>query len=194
MANRDDNNFKKAWNELMGYTEKEEPKTAVKEEQEPIEILIPKPVDLPVAREEAVIPSDMVINGNITTQSNMRIMGSIMGDVSCDGSIWLMGNIQGKVEAGNLTIQRGGLTGDADIRESVVIEHDAVLRGNLTAQNFNSNGCSEGEIRADNLVELRESAYVHGNITASALTVSTGAKIKGLVDVSENNGQNHGQK
>ena len=178
-------------NGLLGYTEREEqqavaPVMEEKAEPETPEILMPRPeVELPVTREEAVIPSDMVINGNITTKSNMRILGSIVGDVSCDGSIWLLGSIQGKVEAGNLTIQRGGLTGDANIRENVVIEQDAVLKGNLTAQSVSSNAHSEGEIHAANTVELRESAYVHGNITARALSVSTGAKIKGLVDVSE---------
>lgn len=191
MAKREDNNFKKAMNGLLGYAEKEEPQPAArvteeKSETETPDILMPRPeVELPVSREEAVIPSDMVINGNVTTKSNMRILGSIVGDVNCDGSIWLMGSIQGKVEAGNLTIQRGGLTGDADVRENVVIEQDAMLKGNLTAQNISSNAHSEGELHAENTVELRENAYVHGNITARSLSVTTGAKIKGLVDVSE---------
>lgn len=112
MAKREENNFKKAMNGLLGYGEKEEQQSQVVEEKvEPVtpEILMPnKEVELPVAREEAVIPSDMVINGNITTKSNMRILGSVVGDVNCDGNIWLMGSIEGKVNAGNLTIQRGG--------------------------------------------------------------------------------------
>lgn len=191
MAKREENNFKKAMNGFLGYGEKEEqqPQAQVVEEKEEAaapEILMPRQeVELPAAREEAVIPSDMVINGNITTKSNMRILGSVVGDVNCDGSIWLMGSIEGKVNAGNLTIQRGGLTGDAKVRENVVIEQDAVLKGNLTAQNVSSNAHSEGKIFAEKTVELRENAYVHGDITAGALSVSTGAKIKGLVDVSE---------
>lgn len=178
-------------NGLLGYGEKEEQQVqgeVVVEKTDPVtpEILMPrKEPELPVAREEAVIPSDMVINGNITTKSNMRILGSVVGDVNCDGSIWLMGSIEGKVNAGNLTIQRGGLTGDVQVRESVVIEQDAVLKGNLTAQTVSSNARSEGKILAEKTVELRENAYVHGDITAGALSVSTGAKIKGLVDVSE---------
>ena len=191
MAKREENNFKKAMNGLLGYGEKEEkqPEVQVVEEKtEPVtpEILMPRSeVELPVAREEAVIPSDMVINGNITTKSNMRILGNVVGDVDCDGSIWLMGSIEGKVNAGNLTIQRGGQKGDAKIRENVVIEQDAVLKGNLTAQNVSTNAHSEGKIFAEKAVELRENAYVHGDITAGTLSVSTGAKIKGLVDVSE---------
>ncbi len=142
MAKREENNFKKAMNGLLGYGEKEEQQVqgeVVVEKTAPVtpEILMPrKEPELPVAREEAVIPSDMVINGNITTKSNMRILGSVVGDVNCDGSIWLMGS-------------------------------------------------SEGKILAEKAVELRENAYVHGDITAGALSVSTGAKIKGLVDVSE---------
>lgn len=67
----------------------------------------------------------------------------------------------------------------------MALEQDAVLKGNLTAQNVSSNAHTEGKIFAEKTVELRENAYVHGDITAGALSVSTGAKIKGLVDVSE---------
>lgn len=191
MARREDNNFKKAMNGLLGYTEKEPQEQPlqveiVKEEQVRPEIVLPRQeAELPVSREEAVIPSDMVITGSISTKSNMKILGSIVGDVECDGSIWLIGSIQGNVSAGNLTIQRGGLTGDVNVRESVVLEQDAVLKGNLSAQSVSSNARSEGKICASRSVELRESAYVHGDIAAGSLAVSAGAKIKGMVDISE---------
>ena len=34
-------------------------------------------------REEAVIPSDMVITGSVRTKSDMKILGNIVGDVDC---------------------------------------------------------------------------------------------------------------
>lgn len=196
MAKKEENNFKKAMNELLGYNEKSPAQESAPEptmEAEPEvtpeitpEILMPRQeAELPVPREEAIIPSDMVITGNITTKSHMRVLGSIQGDVSCDGNLLLFGSIQGKVHAGNLTIQQGVLTGDAVVRENIIVEQDAVLKGNLSAQNVSTNAQSEGEIRADHAVELRENAYVRGNITAGTLAVHSGAKIKGMVDVSE---------
>ena len=87
MARREDNNFKKAVNGLLGYGEKEaaEEEKPVSYEEKPQEDFSVKetpqeaPAEPPVKREEAVIPSDMVITGNVVTGSNMKIMGSIVG-------------------------------------------------------------------------------------------------------------------
>lgn len=189
-------------NELLGYGEKEtaeaapaapvmemeEEPAATAEPQKPLfsEIIMPaEEKELPVRREEAIIPSDMVIDGNITTQSNMKIFGSINGNVTCDGNIWLMGSILGDVSAENLTISRGGLTGDAAIRENVVMEQDSIMKGNLTAQNVSSDARIDGELHVEQTIELRENAFVNGNLKARAISVASGAKIKGLVDVNE---------
>lgn len=134
---------------------------------------------------EALITEDMVINGNVTTKSNIKILGTVLGDIECEGDICLLGSIEGRVQAGNLTIQRGGLTGDAQVRENIVIEKDVMLKGNMAAKNISSNARSEGNFVADNVVELHESAIVQGDITAGELSVSRGAKIKGMVEVSE---------
>lgn len=156
------------------------------ERTEQMDYILPKEESsLPVAREEAVIPSDMVINGNITTKSNMRIFGSIVGDVSCEGNINLMGSIRGNVIAGNLTLQQGGLEGDVSVQEDIVVETASVLKGNMVARSVYSNSRTEGQIHAFEAVELKEKAIVYGDIKALSLAVSTGAKIKGMVDISE---------
>lgn len=172
MARREDNNFKKAMNGLLGYGEKEgaeEEKTelygALSQEEahepQPAEpqVTAPQPAEPPAQRQEAVIPQDMVITGNIVTGSDMRIMGSIVGDVECEGNIFLLGSIQGNVSAGNLTLQKGNLTGDVSARENVVLEQEAVLKGNLSAQNVRSNAKSQGEIQAAGMVDLQACAF-----------------------------------
>lgn len=194
MAKKDEKNFKKAVNELFG-TGTMEPEPVVKEEHMPVQAQEEEPKinfsfqkempQTPVSREEAVIPSDMIISGNISTKSNMKIMGSIVGDVECEGNIYLYGTIEGNVSAGNLTIQHGGLTGDAFVRESMVVEQDSIIKGNLSAGNIYSNARTEGQIQASGVVELRENAFVQGDISAASLSVSTGAKIKGMVNISD---------
>lgn len=192
MAKKEETNFKKAVNELFG-TGTAEPEPVVKEEKVPVqeeELKIDfsfqrEMPQTPVSREEAVIPSDMIISGNISTKSNMKIMGSIVGDVECEGNILLYGSIQGNVSAGNLTIQHGGLTGDAFVQDSMVIEQDSIIKGNLSAGNVYSNAKTEGQIQAAGAVELRENAFVQGDITAASLSVNAGAKIKGMVNISD---------
>lgn len=195
MAKKNDNNFKKAMNELLGAPEKEEPAKA--QVKEPVKAEEPKkaaPVQEPAVKaapvvkakgEAAVIPEGMVITGNITTQSDMRIEGNIVGDIACEGNILLLGNIDGNVNANNITIQKGSMKGDVVVKADAVLEEDSSLKGNLTAVNVFSNAKSQGQIFASGTVELKNQAFVHGDITAATFSVTSGAKIKGAVTINE---------
>lgn len=195
MAKKNDNNFKKAMNELLGAPAKEEPaKAPVKET---VKIEEPKkaaPVQESAAKaapvvkdkgETAVIPAGMVITGNITTQSDMRIEGNVVGDITCEGNILLLGNIDGNVSANNITIQKGSMKGDVIVKADAVLEEESSLKGNLTAVNVFSNAKSQGQIFASGTVEMKNQAFVHGDITAATLSVTSGAKIKGAVTINE---------
>ena len=134
---------------------------------------------------KAVIPPDMVITGNIISSSDIRIFGKVVGDVQCDGNISLLGSIEGNVSTGSLTIHRGTLMGDVEVRENAVLEQEAVLKGNLIAQSVRTNAGSEGDLLASGSVELQADALVQGDITAGRLSVANGARIRGRVSVAE---------
>ena len=134
---------------------------------------------------DALISSDMKIEGNIQTNSNMKVLGDIKGDVSCDGDIILKGNIQGDVKVVNLTIQGGTLTGNVTAQGNVTIEEGAVIKGNMTAKSVYSNGSVEGQIQAAEEVELQKSAQIKGDVIAKYFSVVSGAKVKGVVNVNE---------
>ena len=195
MAKKNDNNFKKAMNELLGAPVKEEPakepvKETVKAEEPkkaaPVKETVVK--EAPVVKknsETAVIPAGMVITGNITTESDMRIEGNIIGDISCEGNILLFGSIDGNVSANKITFHKGSMKGDVVVKADAVLEEGSALKGNLTAVNVLSNAKSEGQIFASGTVELQNLAYVQGDITAATFSVTSGAKIKGAVTINE---------
>ncbi|MCD8196600.1 MAG: polymer-forming cytoskeletal protein [Lachnospiraceae bacterium] len=211
MARKNDSNFKKAVNELFGSATPDIDRPPVQQETS-IPAIQVEDIALQsaaestrddrihvynpgedsdgsenpfVRRDNAIIPEDMIISGNIVTKSNMKIAGSIVGDIKCEGDIELQGTIQGNVSAGNLSLQSGTLNGDVSASEVVYIEANSCLKGNLTAQNVRSNGRSEGQIQASGIVELCECAIVQRDITAGALSVETGARIKGMVNIRE---------
>lgn len=207
---KEDSNFKKAVSELLGTENKknEKPVQPVKPDQ-PVKPAQPadevhgktlkvkkeeagsdtsfmkKMQEMPMNREESIIPADMVLKGNVTTQSDMKVVGSIIGDVECDGNIYLQGSIMGNISAGNLTVQKGKLTGDVSVKENVSLEKESELNGNISAHNVYANAKIEGQIKADGLVELKEHAVVHGDIAAETISIHTGARIKGMVNVGE---------
>lgn len=174
MAKKQESNFKKAMNELLG---EEQQKTENLEKQPPMQTI--------VKREEAVIPADMVITGNISTKSDMKIIGIIIGDVQCEGDILLQGSVQGNINTGNLTIAHGKLAGDAIVQTDLNVELESDLTGNVTAQNVYSNAKIEGQLKVAGTVELKENALVKGDIIACNISIKSGAKIKGMVTISE---------
>lgn len=207
MAQKNQSNFKKAMNELLGgevqnapvsvkqdkqvkpvkpeaVAEKKimEPKMINPDAEKASEAIVPEKV---VVRDEAVIPADMVISGNISTKSNMKVMGSIVGDIECEGSILLLGSVRGNVKTANLTIQNGSLEGDAAVKENICIEMKSRIVGNVMAQNVYSDACIEGQIQAPGIVALKENALVHGDIIAGEISIVTGARVKGMVTISE---------
>lgn len=194
MAKKNDN-FKKAMNELLGAPAKEEPAKApvketvkVEEPKKAAPVQQPAVKEAPVvkkAAETAVIPAGMVITGNITTESDMRIEGNIVGDITCEGNILLFGSIEGNVSANKITFHKGCMKGDVVVKADATLEEGSALKGNLTAVNVLSNAKSEGQIFASGTVELQNLAYVHGDITAATFSVTSGAKIKGSVTINE---------
>ena len=194
MAKKNDN-FKKAMNELLGAPAKEEPaKAPVKETVKVEEPKKATPVQQPAVKEApvvkkssetAVIPAGMVITGNITTESDMRIEGNVVGDIVCEGNILLFGSIEGNVSANKITFHKGCMKGDVVVKADATLEEGSSLKGNLTAVNVLSNAKSEGQIFASGTVELQNLAYVHGDITAATFSVTSGAKIKGAVTINE---------
>ncbi len=134
---------------------------------------------------EALISSDMRIEGNVQTTSDMKVLGNIKGDVSCEGDIVLKGTIQGDVKVVNLTIENGALIGNVTAKGKVTVGEGAVLKGNMTAQNVYSNGTIEGQIQATEEVELQKSAQMIGDVAAKYFAVVHGAKVKGVVNINE---------
>ena len=167
---KEENNFKKAVNELLGTPE-------------PERVYIKKETNS--ENKTAFIPSDMVITGNVSAASNLKIVGKIIGDVSCDGNVELLGTIQGNVNVANLKMEQGVLEGEVVVGGNISIEESSVLKGNLTAKNVVSNGRIEGQIQASESVELKNNAYVKGDVAAKAFSVAIGAYINGRVCINE---------
>lgn len=176
-------NFKKAMDELLGAPVVG-PETSNKS-TEKMESVSPVEVKKCTGGQEALVSSDMKIEGNIVTTSGMRVLGEIIGDVLCGGNLTLQGKIHGNVSARNLMIENGSLVGDVSVQENVSLKQDALIKGNITVKNIYSNGIVQGKIQAEGEVELLKNAKVEGDVFAVGFSVVSGAKVKGIVNIHE---------
>jgi len=143
-------------------------------------------VATPSAKSVTVISSDAEITGDLKTQGDLNMMGTINGNVEIKGNINTSGTISGNVVAGSAYISGGKIEGDFFNSEgNVRIEESAELLCNLATGNLETSGRITGDIEAEGSVVINETAVVSGNITSKYLTVKEGAKISGTVKIGD---------
>lgn len=132
---------------------------------------------------EAVITPDVIINGDIIANSNLKMLGKVFGNVKCGGSIVLSGSIEGDVEAEKLRFMTGGIQGNVSVKDSITAEKDTCIKGDVNTGSAVLSGKVQGELNVQDNLELRETSSVIGNIKALGIAIFHGARIKGVLDV-----------
>jgi cytoskeletal protein CcmA (bactofilin family) len=93
---------------------------------------------------------------------------TIRGELSASEDLYLDGEIQGTV---SLPGNRLTIGPNAKVKADIHVR-DVVVFGRL-----------EGNIRASGRVELRQSAVMQGDITASRLSIEENASVKGKIEI-----------
>ncbi len=88
---------------------------------------------------------------------------SVSGDCKAAGAIHVEGHVEGNVEAG------------AD----VVIGKNAVVRGDVTAENAVVSGRVEGNLTISSGLKVRASGRIEGDVDAQRMAMEEGAVING---------------
>jgi cytoskeletal protein CcmA (bactofilin family) len=77
------------------------------------------------------------------------------------------------------------LTGNLFCAEKILIERNGVLTGNITAKDCIVNGTVDGDITSLDLLEIKSTAIVRGDIQSALVNIEPGAVINGYITVGE---------
>lgn len=111
------------------------------------------------------------INETTTISTNMITSGTIItGDVSCENDIRL----------------EGTLNGNLVVKGKVVIGGTGVIKGEVMCQNCDIEGVLDGKITTHELLSLRATAKVTGDIFTTKLAIEPGAVFTGLCTMNSN--------
>ena len=133
-----------------------------------------------VAHEEiAVIASDIIITGNIKSDSSVEITGIVRGNIECRNKLVVTGMITGNTYSSDFYANRAQIKGDVSCTGPAKIGIGSVITGNLTAKAVVVAGVVEGDIFADGPVILDSTAIIRGDIRAGLIRVIKGAVIEG---------------
>lgn len=109
---------------------------------------------------------------NETENSTINLISNgteIYGDVKSNGDIRI----------------DGILTGNLSTKGKVVIGLTGKVKGEIICKNSEVSGIIEGKIKVDQLLNLKLSSKIFGDITTSKLAIEPGAKFTGNCNMSE---------
>ena len=188
----------------------EEPKVeTVPEVAEEVPVIVPEvsvapveeaevPVEVPVvperpARSElsdedrdavTVITKGTTINGGITADCSLDVMGTINGDIECLGKLTISGKVTGNSLASEIVVNTDRLEGSVVSEGAVKVGLGTVVIGDVTAASAVFAGAVKGEIDVKGPVVLDSTAIIKGNIKAKSIQMANGAVMDGFCSLS----------
>lgn len=134
--------------------------------------------------EVTVITKGTVINGNISSEGSLEVMGAINGDVDCQGKLSILGRITGNCIASEVYVTSERLLGCISSETSVKVGKGAVIIGDISATSGFIAGAIKGNIDVNGSVIIDSSAIIKGNIIAKSIQINNGAIIEGHCSMS----------
>lgn len=133
--------------------------------------------------ETTVISKNIVINGGtVTGFANVRIDGSVKGDVKITKDVNVTGKVVGDIECNNAVMSGSSIQGSVNSKGQIRMDRDSVLLGDVNTQYLDMNGRIKGTVDVSGKAEFKSDSVIIGDITASTITVLDGAVIKGYVN------------
>lgn len=109
----------------------------------------------------------------LNTDSFIGPETDFQGEFVVKGTLMIAGRIDGRVKA-----------------DCVIISETAVIKGEVTAPRIVLGGRFEGDLRAQEIVEIKSTGKVSGSIFASRFVVTEGGEINGKIEMKMNEPSN----
>lgn len=79
-----------------------------------------------------IIGTGVVIDGKLSSNSDVRIDGTVKGDIKAEGNVTVgeSGEVNGQINAEIITLG-GKITGSVNAKEKLVLEAKALLKGDI---------------------------------------------------------------
>ena len=110
-------------------------------------------------------------NDNEMTSNNINLIGQgteITGDIICNGDLRI----------------DGVLTGNITSKGKIVIGESGKIKGEISCKNSDISGFVEGKVIINELISLKTTARINGDISTSKLAIEPGARFTGYCEMS----------
>lgn len=130
--------------------------------------------------EISTITAGMTINGDITSQGSLELIGCVRGNINVSGKMSITGIIEGNSQASEVYAESAKITGEVRSIGTVKVGQETVIIGNIFASSAVIAGAVKGDIDVQGPVVLDTSAIVMGNIKSKSVQINNGAVVEGM--------------
>lgn len=130
--------------------------------------------------EVTVISKGTTIDGNISSDGSLEIMGNVTGDVECLGKLTIIGKVIGNSTAAEVYANTDRLEGSINSEGSVKVGLGTVVIGDIVGTSAVIAGAVKGEIDINGPIVIDSTAIIMGNIKAKSIQINNGAVIEGF--------------
>lgn len=181
---RNDNSFEKEVYEEIMKEDTGKEKAMKNELEKAVDEVVGERVESVMSQdvldETAIVTKGMKVNGDISSQGSLDVLGSIKGNIEVLGKLNVAGEIEGNSNAAEVFADAAHITGEIHATGTVKVGINSVIIGNIFATSAVIAGAVKGDIDVHGPVVLDSSAIVMGNIKSKSVQMNNGAVIEGL--------------
>ncbi|MEG2420881.1 MAG: polymer-forming cytoskeletal protein [Oscillospiraceae bacterium] len=145
------------------------------------------PVHTPTPMKGTVISVGTSIFGDIRAEGDVEIQGKLKGNLEASGNVRIAGKVMGDIRGTSVELAACTVQGNITATAALRINAETIVVGDLSADSLTTDGKVKGNVVVEKTAVFQKNAVLLGNVSASLVTMSEGAKVQGTVRISEDN-------
>jgi cytoskeletal protein CcmA (bactofilin family) len=132
-----------------------------------------------------VISRGTTIVGDIKSDSDIEMLGTVSGNISTTGNVKINGKQVGDVQGSGVDLISCMVRGNLSASDTVSIDSESVLVGDIKCGSLTVDGKLKGNVHVMGNVDCQNNAVILGDISSTTISVSSGAKLCGKIEISD---------
>lgn len=143
----------------------------------------PSPTYRTMPVQKTILAAGTTFVGNMTAQGDVDMDCDFQGDIRANGTVTIRTKLAGDLSAKVAELVSCEVQGDVHADESVRIDSNSKVIGNITGKDLNCAGSIQGNVQVSGHVMVSGSAYIEGDLEAASISIENGAGINGQMQV-----------
>ena len=127
-----------------------------------------------------IVTEGTTITGSIGTDCSLLVLGTVNGDITCEGKLTISGKVVGNSFATDIFVNSQRVEGNIGCTGTLKVCQGTVIIGDITAGAVAIGGAVKGNLDVKGPVILDSTAVIKGNIKAKSVQLINGAVLEGF--------------